>query len=141
MGADHGGLQMKDELVEYLQEKNIRVEDMGAYELNPTDDYPDYANQVAQGVLQNLEHNRGIVACRSGVGADITANRHKKIRSVLGFNETQVRKAREDDDVNILSLPADYISIEEAKKLVDIFLSATAKSDSKYKRRIEKMDA
>ena len=140
IGADHGGFELKNELLEYLQNKNIRVEDMGAYELSPTDDYPDYAKKVVEAVLQDVKGNVGIVVCRNGVGVDITANRFDGIRCVLGFNETEVKKAREDDNVNVLALPADYISPELAQKLIDIFLISKPKTDEKYQRRIDKID-
>lgn len=139
IGADHGGFNLKNELIDYLHEKNIRVEDLGAYELDPLDDYPEIAKKVAQAVLQNPEHI-GIVICRSGVGVDITANRFKGIRSALGFNEVEVQKARQDDNVNVLALPADYLSFEEAQKLVDAFLAATPKTDPKYQRREIEID-
>jgi ribose 5-phosphate isomerase B len=74
------------------------------------------------------------------VGVDITTNRFKGIRCALGFNETEVQKAREDDNVNVLALPADYISLEEAEKLVDTFLTSTPKTQEKYQRRVEAID-
>lgn len=140
IGADHGGFQLKNELIDYLHEKNIRVEDLGSYELEPEDDYPEYAKKVAQAVLQNPEHV-GIVICRSGVGMDIVSNRFKGIRSGLGFDETEVQKAREDDIINVLALPADYISLDKAEKLVDIFLTSIPKTQEKYARRIVEIDA
>lgn len=141
IGADHGGFEMKNELIDYLHEKNIRIEDLGAYELAPEDDYPDFAKKVAEAVLQNPDQFIGIVLCRSGAGVDITANRFKGIRCVLGFNEQQVQKSREDDNTNMLALPADYLQIEQAKQFVDAFLRAVPKSEAKYKRRVEKIDA
>ncbi|MEO6508869.1 MAG: RpiB/LacA/LacB family sugar-phosphate isomerase [Patescibacteria group bacterium] len=140
IGADHGGFEMKNALIDYLHEKDIRVEDLGAYELIPDDDYPDYAKKVAQAVLQNPNEFVGIVVCRSGVGVDITVNRFDGIRCVLGFDETEVQKAKEDDNVNVLALPADYVDLEKAQKLVEAFLDAVPKSNPKYQRRIEKID-
>lgn len=140
IGADHGGFQLKNDLIDYLHEKNIRVEDLGAYELNPLDDYSEISQKVAQAVLQNPEHV-GIVICKSGAGVDITANRFKGIRSVLGFDEVQVKKAKEDDFVNVLSLPAEFISVEKAHSLVDSFLNAVPKTEEKYKRRIDVLDS
>jgi ribose 5-phosphate isomerase B len=140
IGSDHGGFALKNELIEYLQGKNIRVEDLGAYELKIDDDYPVYAKKVAQAVLQNAEEFVGILICRNGVGMDITANRFKGIRCVLGFDELQVQKARQDDTVNMLALPGDYISIEHAEKLVDIFLNTAPKTDAKYPRRLQEID-
>jgi len=140
IGSDHGGFALKNELIEYLQRKNIRVEDLGAYELNPVDDYPTYAKKVAQAVLQHPEEFLGILICRNGVGMDITANRFKGIRCALGFDELQVQKARQDDTVNMLALPADYMTVEQAEKLVDIFLNTSPNTDEKYPRRIQEID-
>jgi len=63
IGADHRGFELKNKLVEYLQNKNIRVEDLGNYEHDPEDDYPDFAQKVAQAVLQNPDNFLGIVIC------------------------------------------------------------------------------
>lgn len=108
IGADHRGFELKNKLIEYLQEKNIRVEDLGNYQYEPLDDNPDFAKKVAQAVLQNPHEFLGILICGSGVGVSITANRFKGIRCVLGFNENQVRHARENDHVNTLALPSEY---------------------------------
>ncbi len=141
IGADHRGHEMKNRLIEYLQEKNIRVEDLGAYEYNPEDDYPDVGKKVAEAVLQKPDEFFGILLCGSGVGVTIVANRFKGIRCALGFNEEQVKHTRENDNANILSLPSDFVDFEKAKTLVDIFISTEAKKDEKYIRRVKKLDS
>ena len=140
IGADHGGFDLKTKLIEYLQENNIRIEDMGNYELDPLDDYPDFAKKVAQAVLQNPYDSLGIIICRSGVGVAIAANRFKGIRCGLGFDESQVKHMRENDNVNVLALASDFIDFEKAKKLVDIFRLTSPKTEEKYLRRIKKVD-
>lgn len=140
IAADHRGFDLKNAIIEYLHEKNIRIEDLGAYEKNMEDDYPDYAKKVAQAVLQNLENNLGIVICGSGVGVAIACNRFKNIRAGVAFLPDQVKHTRENDHINILSLPADYLSVEEAYKIVDAFLEALPKNEEKYLRRIKKLD-
>ncbi len=140
IGADHRGFELKNKLVEYIQEKNIRVEDLGAYEYNPEDDNPDFAQKVAQAVLQNPHEFLGIVICGSGVGVCIAANRFKGVRCGLGFNERQVKHARENDHVNVLALASDFFDFETAKNFVDIFLSSKPKQEEKYLRRLKKMD-
>lgn len=139
IGADHRGLELKNQIVEYLQEKNIRVEDLGNYEHDPEDDYPDFAKKVAQAVLQNPEEFLGIIICGGG-GVEITANRFKGIRCALGFNEDQVKHVRENDHANVLAIPADYVDLETAKKFVDIFMETELKQDEKYLRRVKKND-
>lgn len=140
IGADHRGFELKNQLIEYLQEKNIRVEDLGAFEHNPDDDYVEFAQKVAEAVLQNPEEFLGIVICGGG-GMEITANRFKGIRAALGFDENQVKHVRENDHVNVLSIPSDYIDFETAKSFVDTFLETELKQDEKYLRRVKKNDS
>jgi ribose 5-phosphate isomerase B len=140
IGADHRGLGLKNEIIEYLQNKNIRVEDLGAYELDETDDFPDFAKPVAEAVLQQKDSFLGIVICGSGVGVNIAANRYNGIYCGLGFNIDQVKSAREHDHINILALPADYIGQEDAKKMIDVFLATKPLDKDKYKRRLQKID-
>ena len=141
IGADHRGYQLKDTLIEYLQSKNIRVEDLGNYEYNPEDDFPIYANKVSEAVLQNPDDYLGIVICGSGAGVCIAANRHKGIYSMLGFDVDQVQSARAHDHINILALAADHISIEKAQELVDAFISTELNTDEKYLRRLKMIDS
>ena len=140
IGADHRGFELKNKLVEYLQDQNIRVEDLGAYSLEPLDDNPDYAKKVAEAILQKPNEFLGILICGTGVGVAITANRSKGIRCGVGFDITQVKHIRENDIINILALPADYVDFEKAKELVDTFIKSTPKNEEKYLRRMRKMD-
>jgi len=140
VGADHRGFELKNALIEYLHEKNIRIEDLGNYQLDPEDDFPDYAKKVSQAVLQNPEEFLGIVICGSGVGVAIAANRSKGVRCGLGFEPNQVKHMRENDHVNVLSLASEYVDFEKAKELVDIFIETQPKKEQKYLRRIGKLD-
>jgi len=140
IAADHRGFELKNKLVEYLQEKNIRIEDFGNYMFDPLDDNPDFAQKVAQAVQQNPEENLGIVICGSGIGVSIAVNRFKHIRCGLALNIHQVQHGRENDRINILALPSDYIDFEIAKKYVDMFMSTKPKQDEKYIRREKKLD-
>ncbi|MEK7070622.1 MAG: RpiB/LacA/LacB family sugar-phosphate isomerase [Patescibacteria group bacterium] len=139
IGADHRGFELKTKLVEFLQDQNIRVEDLGNYEFIAEDDYPDYAKKVAQAVLQKPNEFIGILICGGG-GVEMAANRYKGIRCALGFDKEQVKHIRENDHANILAIPADYIDFETAKEFVDIFLKTEMKQDSKYLRRVKKLD-
>lgn len=140
IGADHRGFNLKNQIIEYLHEKDIRIEDLGAYEYKNDDDYPDFAKKVAQAVLQNPENHLGIVICGSGVGVAIASNRFKGIRCALGFDEKQISHARENDHINILALASDYLDFEKAKIIVDSFLASIPKNEEKYLRRINKLD-
>ncbi|MCL4375095.1 RpiB/LacA/LacB family sugar-phosphate isomerase [Patescibacteria group bacterium] len=139
-GADHRGFELKNKLMEYLQEKDIRVQDLGNYQFDPEDDNPDFAHKVAIAVQQNLTEFMGILICGSGVGMSIVANRYPGIRAVLGFETEQIRHARENDHVNVLALPSDYVDFEKAKLLVDSFIHSQPKAETKYIRRAKKMD-
>jgi ribose 5-phosphate isomerase B len=140
IGADHRGFELKNQLIEYLQEKNIRVEDMGAYGLEPQDDYPVFGKKVAQAVLQNPEEFLGILICGSGAGVDIAANRFRGVRCGLGFDEAQIKHIRENDHVNVLAIASDYVNFEKAKRFVDIFIGNEPKQDDKYVRRTRELD-
>ncbi len=141
IGADHRGFELKNLIIDFLQEKNIRVEDLGSFEHNPEDDYVEYSKKVAQAVLQNPTDFLGIVLCGSGAGVDIAANRQHGIRCGLGFEANQVKLMKEDDDINMLALPADFVEFEKIKTLIDMFLSTKAKIEDKYRRRIQKLDS
>lgn len=153
IGADHRGFDLKNKLIEYLQEQNIRVEDMGNYEYDPKDDYTDFGKKVAEAVSSaiptsdqlsrdpgDLREALGIVICGSGVGVSIAANRTQGIRCGLGFDVEQVRHARQNDHINILSLPSDYMKYDKAKQMVDIFLSTKPNMEEIYIRRTKKLD-
>ncbi len=140
IASDHRGFELKNRIIEYLHEKNIRIEDLGNYELDPLDDYPDYAKKVAQAVLQNTDEHLGIVICGSGVGVSIVANRFPKIRCAVGFLKEQVIHTRENDQVNVLALPSDYLSFEKTKEIIDVFILTKPKQEEKYFRRTKKLD-
>ncbi len=140
IGADHRGFELKNKLIEYLQEKDTRVEDMGNYEYDANDDFPDYAKKVAQAVLQNPEEYLGVVICGSGVGVSVAVNRYHGIVCALGFDGSQIESARKHDHVNILALPADYVDFEKAKNFIDILIKTKPDYGEKYIRRLRKLD-
>ncbi len=139
IGADHRGYKLKEILRVYLQELGYDFEDLGNKELNPDDDYPDFALAVAKKVAENPEENRGILICGSGVGVDIVANKTKSIRSALCFNVKQAQMSRNDDNANVLSLSADFISEGLAKEIVKIWLETPFSGLEHHARRIEKI--
>jgi len=140
IGADHRGFELRKKIIEFLQNKNIRVEDLGNYEHDPEDDYPDYAQKVSQAVLQNPEQFLGIVICGSGIGVCMAANRSKGIYCGMGINVNQVKHGRENDHINVLALAADEFEENEAQEMVDAFISAEPIHKAKYTRRLKKMD-
>lgn len=139
IGADHRGFKLKETLKSYLQTLNYSSEDLGAIVYDQNDDYPDFALQVAQKVAENPDENRGILICGSGVGVDIVANKIKNICSALCFDINQAKSSRNDDSANVLSLPADFISEDLAKKIVKTWLETPFSSLERYVRRIKKI--
>ncbi len=141
IGADHRGYQLKDKITTYIQDKNIRVEDLGNYVYDPDDDYPDYSQKVAQAVLQNPKDHLGIVICGSGAGVSIAANRYKGIYSVVGINTQHVTDSRRDDHINVLALAANFTTEEQAQEMVDAYLETHPAHKEKYTRRLKKVDS
>lgn len=143
IGSDHRGYKLKEALKAYLTELGLTYEDMGALSYDPNDDYPDYAVLVAKKVAENPpaggEENRGILICGSGVGVDIVANKFKGIRSALCFDVLQAKASRNDDNTNVLSLPADYIDENLAKEIVKIWLETPFSDEERHVRRVEKI--
>jgi len=140
LGADHRGFNLKEGLEQFLKESGYTVVDLGNTRYEEGDDYTDFVKSVAGKVSADPLSGRGIVACGSGVGADIVANRFKFVRSVLGFSPDQAADSRHDDDTNVLSLAADYLDLDQAKKIVSAWLQTPFSGEERYKRRIQEID-
>jgi len=134
IGADHAGFDYKQSLIDALN--GAEVKDFGTYS-DASADYPDFAHPVAVAV-ESGEFNFGILVCGSGNGVAITANKHQGIRAAICWNEELAERARSHNDANIVSIPARHISIEEAKKIVEIFLS-TAFEGGRHANRVNKI--
>ena len=140
LGADHGGLPLKAELVSWLQTEGYETSDLGAHSLDPADDYPDFAEQVAQAVASS-RGARGILICGSGVGACVAANKIVGVRACLCHDIYSAHQGVEHDDMNILCLGARVIGIELAKDLISAFLKAEFTGEERHMRRLEKVAA
>lgn len=137
-GADHGGYELKEVIKQFLAENNLTFEDLGADNLNPQDDYPDFIIPVAQKVASN-PNSLGIILGRSGNGEAIAANKVKGVRAAVCLNEQMAKKSKEHNNANVLSLGADYISMDEAKNIVKVFLDTPFSNEERHVRRIEKI--
>ena len=140
IGADHRGYNLKEEIKKFLAGQKYQFEDMGNFSYDPNDDYADFAKLVAQKVSEKPEENKGILICGSGVGVDITANKFKGVRSALADDIETARQSRAHDDTNVLSLPADEVDFELAKKIITVWLETPFSNGEKYKRRISKIE-
>jgi ribose 5-phosphate isomerase B len=138
IGADHRGFAHKKSIKEYLAGLGYTVVDMGNENYDELDDYPDFAEKVAEKI--SIGGGRGILICGSGAGVDIVANKFPGVRSALVFNTEQAIDVRADDDANILSLAADYTTKEDAKKIISLWLSTDFSGEEKYKRRLKKIE-
>lgn len=137
IGSDHAGFELKAQLIDYLNNKQIDVSDKGCYSSERAD-YPDFGHAVANSVL-NMEVNFGILLCGSGNGINMSANKHKGIRAALCWMEEIAKLARQHNDANILVLPARYISLSEAQKCIDVFLTEKFEG-GRHQLRVEKID-
>ena len=137
IGNDHAGTKYKLELLSYLTEKGHTIINHATDDENSMD-YPDTIHPVADDV-SNQKADIGIIICGSGNGANMTANKHKNIRSALCWNSQIASLARQHNNANILSLPARFISLDEAKEIVNLFLS-TSFEGGRHQRRIEKIN-
>jgi len=138
LGADHRGFELKEEIKIWLTENEYEVEDVGAFVLDPEDDYVDYALKVAESV-EGGEDDKGILLCGSGHGVEIVANRFPYVRAILGFNDEVTVQAREHEDANILVLAAEWVGTNEAMERVRMFLTAQKRDDVRYERRRVRM--
>lgn len=139
IGADHKGFELKKSLKNFLEKKGYEVVDVGNSKFDEEDDYPDFAKLVANAVSEDSTVRKGILICGSGVGMDIIANKFKRVRSSLVFNPDQAFLARNDDDANVLSLPADFLSEENAEKILSTWLATGFSGKEQHRRRIEKI--
>ena len=143
LGADHAGFELKELLKPLVELMGYEVVDHGAFTLNPGDDYPDFIEPVARAVSDNPEQSRGIVLGGSGQGEAMDANRFSGVRAAeyYGGELEIVKLAREHNDANILSLGARFLSLEEAKAAVQLFLETQFSGDERHEQRIKKIDS
>jgi ribose 5-phosphate isomerase B len=137
IGSDHAGYEYKQALISHLKSRGCRVKDYGT-DSGESCDYPDYIRPVAEAVARG-EYERGIVLGGSGNGEAITANRVKRIRCALCWNEQTAQLARSHNNANMLSIGQRTISLDMAKRIVDIWLS-TPFDGGRHQRRIDKID-
>ncbi len=132
IGSDHAGFSLKVILKNYLEEKGIQVNDFGTF-TEESVDYPDFAHPVAESV-EKKEVDFGIIMCGTGNGINIAANKHKGIRAALCWNSDIAILSRQHNDANILTLPARFISKEEAIKCVESFIKTLFEGGRHYGR-------
>ena len=138
IGSDHAGLSLKPAVIDAIRRAGHEVLDCGAFELDPNDDYPDFAKAVSMAVVEGRAE-RGVLVCGSGVGASIAANKFTGIRSALCHDTFSARQGVEDDSMNVLALGARVIGPALAEEIVGAFLRATFSGAERHRRRLEKV--
>lgn len=156
--SDHAGFELKKKLIEYVETLGYETADRGAFEFNPEDDYPDFIAPAASEVSKNPETTRAIILGGSGQAEAFVANRFPNVRAALfyglaiaktavdvsGRTSTDsyeiVRLARLHNNANILSLSSRFLSEDEAKQAVKIFLETPFSGDERHVRRIKKIE-
>lgn len=138
IAADHAGFDLKEKICHKLAERKVAFEDFGTFSREP-DDYPGVAKQLSKAVLKH--NGKGILICGSGEGMAIVANRLKGIRAAVSWNVRVTVEAREDNDINVISLPARFIGVDTAWEIVSAFLSTSFSYADRHKRRIKQIDS
>jgi len=134
--SDHAGYELKEYLKQVLDEKEIAYQDFGTYSTESTD-YPDYAHPMAL-AIEAGDVYPGIAMCGSGNGIAMTLNKHQGIRAAISWEPELARLARAHNDANVVVLPARFISKEDARKVVETFLS-TSFDGGRHQKRVCKI--
>lgn len=136
IGNDHAGTFYKNKILGYLESQNIQVHNHGTNSEDSVD-YPDFVHPVATDV-ENGTSSLGIIICGSGNGANMTANKHQGVRSALCWTSELVALAKQHNNANVLSIPARFVSIEEALEFVKVFLD-TPFEGGRHHQRVNKI--
>ena len=138
IGGDHHGFDYKNMFLRSLAEQGFEVIDAGPYELDPADDYPDFAIVVGK-AIQDGKADRGILICGSGVGASIAASKLRGVRAAVCHDIYSAHQGVEHDDMNVLCLGSKIVGTELACELVDAFLEASFMGEQRFVRRLSKV--
>jgi len=141
LASDHAGFELKEKIAKMLIEAGLEVIDKGAHELNPKDDYPGFMRLAAEPLTKEKDA-RAIVLGGSGQGEAMAANRFKGVRAAIYYGGSLdiIKLSREHNDANVLSLGARFLSEDEAKTAVKLWLETKFSGDERHKRRINALD-
>ena len=138
VGSDHGGYELKMAILEMLRDKDVACTDFGT-DGSDSVDYPDFAAKVA-GAVSSGEAEMGILICGTGIGMSISANKFSGVRAALAHDEFTAQMAREHNNANILVMGGRVLSLEQGKKLVEVWL-ATEFEGGRHQNRLDKISA
>ena len=140
IASDHGGFVLKGQIAESLRTLRYEIVDLGAYGLDPADDYPDFIIPLARAVAAG-QVERGVALCGSGVGASIAANKVPGARAGLIHDVFSARQGVEDDDMNVICLGGKVVGAALALDLIEIFLTAHFSGAARHRRRLAEVQA
>ena len=140
IACDHGGYPLKGQLMALLESMQHEVTDLGSHQLEPDDDYADYARYMGQ-AIQHGQVERGVLLCGSGIGACVAANKLKGVRAGVCHDTYSAHQGVEHDDMNVLCLGARIIGIALAEELVRQFMAAQFDPKPRFVRRLDKVKA
>ncbi len=136
IGSDHAGFELKTQIKEWLEPQVEVLKDLGTNSEESVD-YPDFAHAVA-GEVEKGKYDLGILICGTGIGVDMTANKHQGIRAALCWNKEISKMAKSHNNANVICLPGRFIIIEQAKEILDTFFNTEFEA-GRHKRRIDKI--
>jgi len=139
LGADHAGFNYKEQIKKILSNLGYCWEDLGNTNLRPQDDYPDFAQKVAQAVATH-SGSRGILICDSGIGMAIVANREPGVRAACVYNIQQAQHSRRDNDSNVLCLGSSYTPKWKLTSIIKTWLNTPISTAKRHRRRVSKID-
>ena len=143
IGSDHRGFELKKELFAYLSKHDYDVEDVGDKQLDPQDDYPQFAQEAAIKMLGSEDSEpRAILICGGGQGMAIAANRFQGIRAVVITDAHDAKTSRIDNDSNVLSLSADRFEEEQEAMygIIETWLTTEFAGQARFVRRLKEID-
>ncbi len=136
IASDHGGLELKEAILEYLQQRQIEVRDLGTND-NESVDYPDFGEKVA-GMVSRGEGQKGILICGTGIGMSIVANKFPGVRAALVTDEFTARMSKEHNNANVLVMGGRVLTVEQARKMVEVWLDTEFEA-GRHQRRLDKI--
>jgi ribose 5-phosphate isomerase B len=143
LGADHQGFAMKEKVFAYLAKHGYDVEDVGDKELDPADDFPEFAQMAVMQIMgDDSKDPRAILLCGGGQGMCMAANRFRGIRASVIWDAYEAKMTRNDNDSNVLCLPSRVLEDDVAvwKDIIDTWLSTPFADAPRYKRRNAQID-
>ncbi len=138
LGADHGGFKLKEQIKKYLLAQKIKFIDLGSFNLDADDDFPQYSFKVGQAVVRDKK-SAGILICGTGFGVCIAANKVKGVRAVTIRNVAEAKSARMHNDANIMCFSGWDLQPDLAKKIIKVWLNTKFSNASRHKRRLDKI--